>query len=233
MKNTWASGAIELLEHADSHIELDSAFDKRIAFISIDNSVETAIRTFINLPTAKSGVRIPRKEVDDAGNSFPRLVALVFKYASERVAGLDDGDIEHYHRIRNQLYHDGTGLSADEQYLNAYRQIASVLLENLFGVALEAQVTEEASLENLILLWNRIESTLKRRMSAGGIDYGHTFKLEQAMQAGILDSELAQKITELRMIRNRQVHGRLDQLDQERSKLGIALGKMILKELDC
>jgi hypothetical protein len=100
MKDTWASGAIELFKHADLHIKLESAFDKRIAFISIDNSVETAIRTFISLPQEKSGVRFPPKEVDDAVNSFPKLVALVFKYASERVSGLDNGDIERYRAQR-------------------------------------------------------------------------------------------------------------------------------------
>ena len=36
-------------------------------------------------------------------------------------------DIEHYHRIRNTLYHNGTGLSVDEQYLLAYRQIAAII----------------------------------------------------------------------------------------------------------
>ncbi len=50
MEKTWASGALELLRHADSHIDLDSAFDKRIAFISIDNCVEVCIRTFLSLP---------------------------------------------------------------------------------------------------------------------------------------------------------------------------------------
>jgi hypothetical protein len=232
METTWASGAIELLRHADEHMGLDSAFDKRIAFISIDNAVETAIRTFINLPQGKSGVPFPGRDVNDAGNNFPKLVALVFRHASERVAGLDDGDIEHYHRIRNQLYHDGTGLSVDERYLKAYRQIACILLENLFDVSFEVQVTEEASLENLVLLWNQIESTLTRLMSASGIDSRHTFKWEQAVQAGILDSELLRQITELRSIRNLQVHASSDQLDQERIKLGIALGKRILRELE-
>lgn len=44
MEKTWASGALELLKHADSHIELNTAFDSRMAFISIDNSVETSIQ---------------------------------------------------------------------------------------------------------------------------------------------------------------------------------------------
>ena len=60
MDKTWASGAIELLRHADSHIHLDTAFDKRIAFISIDNAVETLMRTFLSLPFSKSKIKVSR-----------------------------------------------------------------------------------------------------------------------------------------------------------------------------
>ena len=72
MEHTWASGAIELIRHADSHIHLETAFDRRIAFISIDNSVETSIRTFLSLPSVKSGVKVSRKDIDAVENSFPK-----------------------------------------------------------------------------------------------------------------------------------------------------------------
>src|SRR5690348_9927841 len=114
MEKTWASGAVELLRHADSHIDLDSAFDKRIAFISIDNCVETCIRTFLSLPALKSGIKVSRAELESASPSFPKLVDLLFSNAGARLSGLDSSDIEHYHRIRNRLYHEGTGLSVDE-----------------------------------------------------------------------------------------------------------------------
>jgi hypothetical protein len=113
---------------ADSHIHLDTAFDRRIAFISADNAVETTIRTFLSLPASKSGVKIPRKDVEAVENSFPGLTQLFWQYVKDRLSGIDDADIEHYHRIRNKLYHDGTGLSVDEQYLLAYRQIAVLLI---------------------------------------------------------------------------------------------------------
>ncbi|ARU39998.1 hypothetical protein CCB80_02140 [Armatimonadetes bacterium Uphvl-Ar1] len=135
-EHTWASGAIELLRHADSHIHIDTAFDRRIAFISIDNSIETSIPTFLALPSSKSGIKVSRKEVNDVENSFPELLALLWKHASSRLTGIDEADIEHYHRIRNKLYHDGTGLSVDEQYILAYREIAVILLKNHFSVAL-------------------------------------------------------------------------------------------------
>ena len=121
MQATWASGATELLKHADSHIDLDTAFDKRIAFISIDNCVETIIRTYLSLPKSRSGINVKRQEIDDAGNIFSKLLSFLFKYASKKLVGIEEIDIEHYHRIRNKLYHDGTGLSVDDEYLIAYR----------------------------------------------------------------------------------------------------------------
>ena len=132
MEKTWASGALELLRHAYSHIEGDSAFDKRMAFISIDNCVEVSLRTFLALPKSKSGIKVSRPDFDAAGESFPKLVALLKAHAPTRLSGLDDiADIEQYHRIRNILYHSGTGLSVDEEYLLAYRGIAEVLVQNL------------------------------------------------------------------------------------------------------
>lgn len=231
MEETWASGALELLRHADSHIQLESAFDSRIAFISIDNSVETTIRTFLSLPPKISGIKIPRKELDEAGNSFPQMVDLLFKYASAKLVGLDDGDIEHYHRIRNQLYHNGTGLGVDKRYLLAYRQITSVLLNNLFGVAVSAQ-TKEPTLENLILLWNEVESLLKRKLKEKGIDTSHTYKWEIAMQKNILTIDEIKALTELRMIRNSQVHSTSKDIDNQRIALGVKLAEMLLNKLN-
>jgi len=230
MKETWASGALELLRHADSHIKLDSAFDSRISFISIDNSVETSIRTFLSLPQKISGIKFPRKDIDDAGNSFPKMVDLLFKQASSKLVGLDEGDIEHYHRIRNQLYHNGTGLGVDERYLLAYRQIAAVLLDNLFGVEIPPQLNE-ATLENLILLWNQIEQFLKKKFIEKGIDSGHTFKWESAMQENILTIDDVKLLTELRLIRNTQVHSTADDIDKKRIEFGVELADKLLQKL--
>ncbi len=204
MKDTWASGAIELLRHADSHIELESAFDKRIAFISVDNAVETLIRTFLSLPKSKSGVNIGRNALEEADNSFPKLVSLLFDNAPDKLIGIDDADIEHYHRIRNKLYHDGTGLSVDEQYLKAYRAIASVLLENLFSVNIERKTEEDVTLEYLIINFNKIEKIIKQKLEEHGL-FG-TYKWEESFAKGIFTPDIVQSLTELRMARNRLVH---------------------------
>jgi hypothetical protein len=229
MKNTWASGAIELLQHADSHISLESAFDRRIAFISIDNAIETMIRVFLSLPKSKSKITVSRKEIEEAENSFPKLLALFWNQVGTRLPGLDDSDIEHYHRIRNKLYHDGTGLTVDEGYLRAYRAIASVMLQTLFGVE-TITLRPGASLENLVVLWNQLENSLKKKLESAGIDRGHTYSWEQAMRQGVLTVETIGLITELRIIRNNQVHSTV--LDHKKIEYATHLAARLIKQID-
>ena len=158
------------------------------------------------------------------------MVDLVFKKAGLKLVGLDDGDIEHYHRIRNQLYHDGTGLGIDQRYLSAYRQIAAVLLNNLFGIRTIPKQSE-TTLENLILLWNVVESIVRKKFVDSGVDTGHTFKWEMAMKAGILDMKDINQLTELRMIRNSQVHSTAEDIDKKRIELGVEIAKTLLSKL--
>jgi hypothetical protein len=228
MQHTWASGAVELIRHADSHIHLETAFDRRIAFISIDNSVETSVRTFLSLPQSKSGLKVPRKDIEAVENSFPALVSLLWQYAGNRLTGIDDADVEHYHRIRNKLYHDGTGLSVDEQYLLAYRQIAVLLLRNLFGVDL-GEPKPAPTLERLIVLWNQIQEILESKLKKAGIEHRHTFYWEEAMQAGVILQEDIQRLTELRMIRNTQVHS--SSIDMKQVEYAVHLAETLLLEL--
>ena len=227
MKSTWASGAIELLNHADSHMKENTAFDKRIAFISIDNGVETMIRTFLSLPKTKSGIHVKKQEIDDAGTSFTNLLALLYKHASDRLIGIDPGDIEHYHRIRNHLYHEGTGLSVDEQYLRAYRSIAGLLLKNLFNVAVEPTSKEDNSLEKLILNWNQIEENISNRLEDRGIAVTHRW--EQSYVKGLFDQNTWNNINNLRQARNNLVHSK--EIDSKDLFTWIRVSEEILKRL--
>lgn len=105
------------------------------------------IRTYLSLPKSKSGVKVDRKDLEESGNSFPKLLALLEKYAA-KVTEIDATDIEYYHRIRNTLYHEGTGLSVDDQYIMAYRGIAAVLLENLFNAKISLPTADDGSFDN-------------------------------------------------------------------------------------
>ena len=227
MEKTWASGALELLKHAHSHIEGDSAFDKRMAFISIDNCVEVSIRSFLALPNSKSGIAVSRSELKAINGSFPKLLELLVTRAPNRLSGLDTADIEHYHRIRNTLYHEGTGLSVDEQYLLAYRGIAEILMQNLFDVTMKPPAPQP-SLETLIYSWNRIEHLVKTALDNAG--FTSTFNWEEAFAAGLLSPADVANLTELRMARNRLVHS--DTVDAEEISFWARKSADVLKKLE-
>lgn len=207
MYKTWTSGAIELLSHADGHIKLDTAFDKRIAFISIDNAVEITVKTYLSLPKQFFGTDRPsRKEIEECNNGFTNYLSLLFKYAEKKLIGIDPGDIEHYHRIRNTLYHDGTGLAVDHEYLTAYSILAKLLLKRLFNIDFKEQ-EEWGGLEKLILNWNHIEELLAQIMDIESIHSG-TYKWEDAISRGLLTADLITDISILRQLRNKIVHSK-------------------------
>ena len=228
MEKTWASGAIELLRHADSHIHLETAFDRRIAFISIDNAVERSVRTFLSLPKAKSGIKVPRKDYEAVENSFPGLLSLLWQHASTRLTGIDEADIEHYHCIRNKLYHDGTGLSVDKEYLLAYRQIAVLLLKNWFGVDLGGP-RPAPTLERLILLWNQIEELLKLKYGRHGNSEKRPYRWEEALLANKLTADDAKKLADLRAVRNRAVHSSI--VDHQQVAQAVELAEELLAKI--
>jgi hypothetical protein len=231
MEKTWASGAIELLNHAYTHMQENSAFDKRIAFISVDNAVELMIKTYLKLPKKFfPGTKPTRKEIEQAFNSFIEYLDLLMKYDNENLSGIDPGDIEHYHRIRNQLYHDGTGLSVDEEYLKAYFTIGTLMLKNLFDVDFSKSIDEKYySISNLIKIWNEVDKTLKEVLEKHDI-FEDTYKWEEMMQKNVLDIHDISSLTNLRMKRNLIVHSERE-MSIEEIKLFIDEAKLLLEKL--
>ena len=45
----WVHGHLELLRHAEEHLNAEADFDKRMALISYDNIIETVNRIFLTL----------------------------------------------------------------------------------------------------------------------------------------------------------------------------------------
>jgi len=231
MEKTWASGAVELFNHAYTHMHENSAFDKRIAFISVDNAVELIIKTYLKLPKKFfSGSKPSRTEIEQAANSFTEYLDLITKYNDGKLSGIDPGDIEHYHRIRNQLYHDGTGLSVDEEYLKAYFTVGILMLKKLFDVDFNKPLNESYySISNLIKIWDEIEKTLKEIISKHDV-FEDTYKWEEMIQKELLDIHDIQSLTSLRMKRNLIVHSERD-MSTDEIKLFINEAILLLRKL--
>jgi len=146
MDGPWSEGPKELLQHAVDHLSQEGDFDRRIAMISIDNAVELMIKTYLGLPKRRAKGKGPsRKELDEASNSFPNLLDLVEKHADEKLTGVSLDEIEWYHRIRNQLYHSGNGITVEVAKVQTYLTLAKTLFQNLFET--EIQLTSESQIE--------------------------------------------------------------------------------------
>lgn len=231
MEKTWASGSVELLNHAYTHMQENSAFDKRIAFISLDNAVELMIKTYLKLPQKFfSGNKPSRKELEQAFNSFIEYLDLLSKYDNGKLSGIDLSDIEHYHRIRNHLYHDGTGLSVDEEYLKGYFTIGILMLKNLFDVDFNKPIDDKYySISNLIKTWNEVDNTLKEVIKKNGV-FEDTYKWEEMMQKNILDIHDINSLTNLRMKKNLLIHSERT-ISADEIKLFIDEAKLLLKKI--
>ena len=132
-KLPWASGPGEMLRHGLSHLKRDSDTDRRIAMFSIDNSVEVMITTYLGLPKRIIGRSIPRREYQDMVKSFSYLLDGLENHALDKLDGIDLGMIEWCHRLRNELYHQGNGLTVERDKVEIYAELANLLFKNLFG----------------------------------------------------------------------------------------------------
>ena len=101
----WASGPGEILKHGISLLREDTDTNRRLAIISIDNAVELMMKTYLGLPKRITGLDITRKDYQDFSESFPKLLNALEKYASDKILSIDLGELEWFHRLRNQLYH--------------------------------------------------------------------------------------------------------------------------------
>ena len=58
----WAIGPFELILHAEEHLRKGEDFDRRIALISFDNSIEVSITTYLSLHPIHRGNRSYKRE---------------------------------------------------------------------------------------------------------------------------------------------------------------------------
>jgi len=208
IEKPWITGPKELLVHGLQHLDLQTDFDNRIAMISIDNSVELMIKTYLGLPKRISKIKgLTRKITEEIISSFPNLIDGLEKYAGDKLQGIDLGDIEWFHRLRNQLYHDGNGITVEKEKVEAYAEIAKILFENLFEIQIEEtgnEVLHHSLVGEFIKLWADLERT---ELHKDGKARPAMFRLREMLSDGTLSNKQADKFNEIRQFRNNLVHG--------------------------
>ncbi len=235
----WVSGPRELLSHAVGHLKAGGPFDYRIAFISIDNAVELAVKTYLGLPEPARGSSGPtRKELQAASVSFPDLVDLLEKHAGQAVQGIDLGDIEWYHRLRNTLYHDGNGVTVAPVNVDGYLQVAKLLFQGLFKCEIGDEVLAASPITNLgefIVRWGELERRV-RELAAQCLPKKKTLAtdlvhvVDGLVSKGVVNGPFRSRLAKVGRARNEIVHG-IAQPEESRLKEVLDLLAELLDEL--
>lgn len=205
---------VELLDTGDDA-------SKRIAMILIDNAVELMIKTYLGLPEEATGLKLTRKDYEEACSSFSRSVKSLKARASEKLSGIGVDEIVYYHRLRNTLYHEGNGLTVETEKAEIYCALAKILFKNLFGEDVDGfkvsytGIAEKPSIDNFLGLWSDIEYSAigiaKRRTGNRKIDFSTALKTLYASR--IIDRKTLRVLSQARMLRNRIAHRRLEAVD--------------------
>jgi hypothetical protein len=177
----WTSGPEEILQHSLDLLQEDTDKSRRLAMLSIDNAVELIIKTYLGLPKRAYGLQIKRSEYQDFSESFPRLLDALERYApGHLIIGIDLADIEYYHRLRNQLYHHGNGLTVEREKVQVYGELARILFRALFGydVSPSARPDRDAA-ASFLSQWAAIESAVVTLLNRKGL----RLKLERTLES--------------------------------------------------
>lgn len=205
----WATGPAEILNHGLFLLKNDNDSSRRLAMISIDNAVELMIKTFLGLPSRINGLKISRSEYNDISESFPKLLDALENHAKDKIIGIDLGEIEWFHRLRNQLYHQGNGLTVERDKVEVYAQLANVFFENLFGIPLfEANKSSLDLLGSFMEAWIAFEKTVNEMPNPLGKIASPMSRIRNLEKDNRLSKEELEQLEKIRTTRNEIVHGK-------------------------
>lgn len=213
----WASGPAEILQHGLSLIKEDSDKNRRLAMLSIDNAVELTLKTYLGLPRRVTGIHLPRSRFQEISENFPALLDAIEQHAAAKIQGIDLGEIEWYHRLRNELYHQGNGLTVEKQKVELYAQLAKQLFESLFEIELGIyQTTQQDTLAQFISGWSRLEKVATslaqthESFNVRKLVISPLTVIRELSASGLISAAEQTQLEELRQIRNQVVHGQIE-----------------------
>ena len=134
----WTYGPFELILHAELHRLQGDDFDRRIALIGFDNSVEVSITTYLTLnPIQRGGREYTRTDVYNWLSNYHSKLEFYFETELQQRSispKVDKGDIIWYHSIRNDQYHGGSQSIPEVRALEGIREAALWVFSVLFDI---------------------------------------------------------------------------------------------------
>jgi len=132
-RQPWANDLSEILQHGLDLVHHDTGAKRRLALVVVDNFVELLIKTYLSLPSRLTGVKLGRKRFEEVSERFPSLLDALEEHAGNKLDGVSLAEIEWYHQLRNQLYHNGVGLTVERNQVETYAELARLLFHHLLG----------------------------------------------------------------------------------------------------
>ncbi len=131
----WQEGPVGLLRFARNTSRSDDPLNQLVAFLLLDVCVETTMRTFLSLPDglAPTKVKYFERRKFSEGN-FHDLTRGIEATCATPIAPTDLHYVKYYHAKRNQLYHQGSGITVAADDVKRYMGVAASVLEQLLGV---------------------------------------------------------------------------------------------------
>jgi hypothetical protein len=186
------------------------------------------IKTYLGLPKRVTGLQISRSEYSEINESFPKLLDSLEANCPDKLEGIELSEVEWYHRLRNQLYHQGNGLTVEREKVEFYAELAQLLFQRLFGFQLEITKSESTTLiGEFIKIWAEIESTLRRlvkhnvpetladelRKTSRSSTRSASRSVDLLSTVGVLSPSTSSEIRLLNEFRNGLVHGHVENID--------------------
>jgi hypothetical protein len=131
----WATRPFELIVHAEIHYRRGSDYDRRLALISYDNSIEVSIATYLSLHPSQRGNRpYEKKDVERWKHNFHSKLDFFCSEIKKR--GLPEyktkAEIVWYHDQRNEHYHGGGSAVPEQKTLDEIREVSLWIFSVLF-----------------------------------------------------------------------------------------------------
>lgn len=143
VNHPWQNGPAELLRSAIAHYSREEESSQRIAFLLFDVATETVFKTYLLLPAEVTGTSVPFADRQKAARGgFHELVRGVERAAVHLLNGHNLNHVQFYHGIRNQLYHEGNGITVPTGRIKEYAEIAVKLFRDLLDMDLTDELRE-------------------------------------------------------------------------------------------
>lgn len=143
----WAIGPFELILHAEEHLRKGEDFDRRIALISFDNSIEVSLTTYLSLHPIQRGDRTyKRDDIDKWLNNYHTKLDFLDGELQSRNLGwkVEKSHIIWLHEHRNEQYHGGSKGTPEKHVLSLIREAAIWIFSVLYDVSNLEQTLESA-----------------------------------------------------------------------------------------